>query len=226
MKKVFLGILVVGAIGVAVFFYMTRPLEAPSQDIQSATESLEAGQEQEVLYRIDQSESLAEYNIDETLRGEDITVVGTTNELAGDILLNMEDPSASTVGMIKVNARTFETPEPRRDAAVGRTILESENEAYEFITFQPASIDNLPDEWELGVEYKDVTINGDLTIKDTTRPVSFNGSVVLTEEQLEADFQATVAHEEFDVFIPDLPFLANVGKDTTLKVMAVAKPVN
>lgn len=221
-KKVLIVLAIVVALGVAGFLYFTRPLEAPSVDVREATESLQETQESgEVLYRISQEDSTVEYNIDETLRGDDITVVGATSEVAGDIIVNTADPSLSRVGTMKINARTFQTDEPRRDAAVGRGILESENDEYEFITFEPSSIEGLPAAWTYG-EAVEVSVTGDLTIKDTTQTVTFEGTATLTEDQLTTEIQTTVNYEDFDVFVPELPFLANVSKEAVLKATLVA----
>src|SRR5262245_47094025 len=116
----------VAVISIGTFFYLTREIAAPSQDVQTSVEQLETSDGSEVVYRISQDDSQAEYTINEVLNGADKTVVGTTAEVAGDILLNLSDLSQSEIGEISINARTFATDDDRRDNSVARFILQSE----------------------------------------------------------------------------------------------------
>ncbi|MFN3374412.1 MAG: YceI family protein, partial [Chloroflexus sp.] len=61
------------------------------------------------LFAIDQSRSEARFLIDEVLRGQPVTVVGVTNQVAGQIALDPNVPTAAQVGVIQINARTFAT---------------------------------------------------------------------------------------------------------------------
>ncbi|HET9494402.1 MAG TPA: hypothetical protein VFR15_09245, partial [Chloroflexia bacterium] len=63
------------------------------------------------LYRIDASRSQASYTVDETFfdaRGL-VTVVGTTNAVAGEILFDPANPPASQVGEIVVDLSQLRT---------------------------------------------------------------------------------------------------------------------
>jgi hypothetical protein len=158
-------IVVVGAVSTAAFFYLTREIAAPSTDVQDTVEQLETSGD-EVVFRISQDESQVEYNIYELLNGADKTVVGTTSEVAGDILVNLSDPSQTELGEISINARTFATDEDRRDNGVARFILQSE--ANEFITFEPTSVTGLPDAVSEG-DTLELQVAGDLTIAGVTQ---------------------------------------------------------
>jgi polyisoprenoid-binding protein YceI len=219
---------VVAVVSLAAFFYLTREIAAPSTDVQDSAVQLETADvsSSEVLFRISQVESQVEYNIFEVLNGADKTVVGTTNQVAGDILLNLSDLSQSQIGEISINARTFATDEDRRDNAVARFILQSETDANEFITFQPTSISGLPDSAGVGdtVEFQ---VTADLTIAGVTQEVSFNVNATLeSEEQLVGHAETIVQRSDFNLNIPDVPFVANVGDDVTLKIDFVANAVS
>src|SRR6185436_20366561 len=101
-------------------------------------------------------------NIYEQLNGNDKTVVGTTSEVAGDILLNLSDLSQSEIGEISINARTFATDDDRRDNSVARFILQSESDANEFITFKATSISSLSGSATVG-DTLTFQVTGDLT---------------------------------------------------------------
>jgi polyisoprenoid-binding protein YceI len=217
----------VAVVSLAAFFYLTREIAAPSTDVQDSVVQLDLSDDSsEVVYRIAQDESQVEYNIFEVLNGADKTVVGTTTQVAGDILLNLSDLSQSQIGEISINARTFATDEDRRDNAVARFILQSESDANEFITFQPTSISGLPASAGVGdtVEFQ---VTGDLTIARTTSEVTFNVSASLESEQrLVGHAETIVQRSDFNLTIPDVPFVANVGEEVTLKLDFVANAVS
>ena len=222
------AVALVAVLSVGGFLHMTRDIAAPSLDIQSSVEQLETSDTSgsEVVFRISQDESQAEYNIYELLNGEDKTVVGTTTEVAGDVLINLNNPAASQVGEIQINARTLATDDDRRDNAVARYVLQSEVEANEFITFQPASISGLPDSISVG-DTVDSQVTGDLTVAGVTQVVTFDVSVSLvSEEQITGHAEANILRANFNLTVPDVPFVANVGNEVTLKLDFVAHAVS
>ena len=77
--------MVVGAVA-----YVIRPPKSATEDIQTGTEVLtpkenESGNQNLTHYRISQAASEVEFNINEVLSGNDFTVVGKTNQIAGDV---------------------------------------------------------------------------------------------------------------------------------------------
>lgn len=227
--RILLGLLLVaGVVGVGVFLYLTRPLEAPSQDIQANTQRLERDVESianSAVFRIDQQGSTVEFNIDEVLMGQDKTVVGSTNQVAGDILVDFDNPAESQVGQIRINARTFRTDDNRRNNAIGRFILQSERDAYEFITFQPTSISGLPQNVSLG-DTLQFRLTGDLTVVETTRAVTFDVTVLYaSENQITGSAQTTVKYADFGLSIPQVQMVSGVSDDVILKISFTANRV-
>jgi polyisoprenoid-binding protein YceI len=129
--KIFVGIVVLHIlVGAGAYIYIIRPPVAPSENVQIGTELQVPSVNEQVmsgiaLFRISQEKSHVEFNIDEVLRGEDFTVVGITNQVAGDIRFNFNDPTQSEVGAIRVNARTLKTDSVNRNAAINNIILKS-----------------------------------------------------------------------------------------------------
>lgn len=224
--QILIGIVVVVIVGgVAVFVYATRPLAAPSQDIQDSAQQLDVDTESggdAVVFRISQAESQAEFNIEEVLFGQDTTVVGTTNQVAGDIAVDFSNPGASQVGEIRINARTFETDRRQRDSAIGRFILQSENDAYEFITFVPTAINGLPDTIAVG-DTINFEITGDLTVTGTTQSVTFTVEATLeTADRLVGHAETVILYPDFDLSIPNVPSVTGVEDEVILKLDFVA----
>ncbi|MBT7074541.1 MAG: hypothetical protein HN922_06495, partial [Anaerolineae bacterium] len=58
-----------------------------------------------VRYAITTEESEARFNMDETIGGEDIIVIGVTSEIAGEVIVDFDSPITSQVGMIRINVR-------------------------------------------------------------------------------------------------------------------------
>ena len=248
-KKALLSITVLIALGVAGFFYATRPLQAPSDalghaestpqesitvpssapvasdntqtDQQPGTEPLSSTTPTPFHIVSDQSE--ASFSIFEVLRGNDFTAVGTTRDVTGDISINTAKPEASTMGTIRINARTLKTDNERRDGAISRFILHSDKDEYEFIEFKPTNIEGLPTSITVGTPYT-LSITGDLSIAGTTQSVTFNATSSLTSKnQFTGNAQTTIKRSDFHLTVPSLPFLANVSDDVTLKISFVAQ---
>lgn len=228
--SILIGALIVIAVIVGgVYLYATRPLEEASEDIQENTERLDDtadASDSSAVYRISQDDSQVEFNIDEVLAGRDNTVVGTTSQIAGDIRLDMENPAESEIGQIRINARTFQTDSSRRDGAIGRFILQSETDGFEFIEFVPTSVNGLPETITVG-EPVELSVTGDLTIKGTTNDVTFNGQATLeSEDRLVGSFQTMVLYPDFALSIPSVPSVSDVADEVTLKIDFVALRVD
>ena len=195
---------------------------SPVNALQAAN-TTESGQQ---LYRVTPEESEVRYIIDEIKRGQPTTVVGTTNQIAGDILIDSNDPSASKVGTIRINVRTLRTDEERRDRATRSRILQSAQTEYEFVEFSPTDIGGLPATLELGVPIS-LEINGQLTVRDITHPVSFKTTVTLVSTQrLEGHAVTTIRRSDYDLVIPSVPFIADVSDDVRLEIDFVATLAN
>lgn len=216
----------VAVVSVGAFLYLTRGVALPSADVQASVEQLNTSADSSAtLFRIAQDESQAEYNIFEVLNGSDKTVVGTTSEVAGDIVIDLNDLSQTEVGEIAINARTFATDEDRRDNSVARFILQSENDANEFITFQPTAISGLPDSASVG-DTLEFQVTGDLTIAGTTQSVTFDVTATLaTADQLTGHAETVIERADFNLTIPSVSFVADVGEEVTLKLDFVANAV-
>jgi polyisoprenoid-binding protein YceI len=70
------------------------------------------------------------------------------------------------------------------------------------------------------------TVTGDLTIAGTTQPVTFDVTAALeTADTLAGSAETTVLRSDFNLSIPNVPFVANVGDEVTLKLNFTANAV-
>jgi polyisoprenoid-binding protein YceI len=179
-----------------------------------------AAQAEPVTLRIVQDESEVRFIIDEVLNGAPKTVVGTTNQVAGEIEIDPNDPTRSRVGIIQINARTFVTDSKFRNRAIQNEILETG--AYEFITFTPSEIVGLPSSGSVGEEYT-FQIIGDLTIRDVTRQVTFDVTMTaVSETQLEGTARTTILYPDYEIRIPQVRQVASVEDEVGLELDFVA----
>lgn len=174
----------------------------------------------QIVFEIVQAESQARFIIDEVLRGAPKTVVGATDQVAGQIAVDPANPAGTQIGEVKVNARTLVTDNEFRNRAVKNRILQTDT--YEFVTFKPAALTGLPESVTVGQPFS-FQISGDLTIRDTTLPVIFAATVTPTSEtRLEGLASTSLKYADFGLIVPDAPAVSNVSDNVKLELEFVA----
>jgi polyisoprenoid-binding protein YceI len=239
-----LGIVVLGVIGAVaagVYVYVSGGSGTPSQLIdaptlaasdptdttepeatQPADGATQSASGNTVLFNIVPEESAVRFEIDEDLRGQRNTVIGRTNQVAGQIEVDFDNPAASRVGTIRINVRTLLTDDEFRNRAIRGQILLSARDEYEFGEFVPTSITGLPDEVTIG-EPISFQVMGDLTLRGSTNPVTFDVTVTpVSETQLEGTASTVVDRTLYGMEIPSVPGVANVEEEVELYIDFVA----
>jgi polyisoprenoid-binding protein YceI len=190
---------------------------ATSEAAASATTSSGA-----ILAQIVSSESEAHFVIDEVLNNAPKTVIGTTDQVAGEISVDPSDPSKTQVGVIQVNARTLTTDSDFRNRAIKNQILSTDQ--YEFVTFTPTAISGLPESGAVGQSYT-FQITGDLQIRDVTKQVTFDVTATpVSETRLEGSAQTTINYADWGITIPQVRQVASVSDEVRLEIEFVAVP--
>jgi polyisoprenoid-binding protein YceI len=171
-------------------------------------------------FQIVQAESKASFTLSEQLGGQPKTVVGTTDQVAGEVDVDPADLSTAKIGPITVNARTLATDSDRRDRAIKNAILNTDS--FELITFTPTAITGLSGAGTSGKPYS-FQIAGNLTIRDKTLPVTFEATVTAeSSTRLSGTATTTVNRGDFGLSIPEVPGVANVSEQVKLKISFVA----
>jgi polyisoprenoid-binding protein YceI len=156
-----------------------------------------------MLFRIAAGESEVRFLVGEVLDGDDKLVVGTTDQVAGDILIDFENPAASQLGQIRTNVRTLRTDSSNRDRAVRSFVLESGRDQFEFAEFDVVELVGLPDSVVVG-DVVDFHIEGTLMLKGIAAPVTFDATVtIVSESRIEGSAVGSVRHDAYDLRIPD-----------------------
>lgn len=172
---------------------------------------------------IDPAGSTARFEIDEVLNGSPQRVIGVTDEVVGQVRVDVSDLTQIELSEIIVNARTLTTGSERRDRAIrGPVILNSGSDEHELITLEVTSVDDLGGSAEVG-DTVEFTIIGDLTIKGVTQPVTFDATVTRSgEDTIEGSATAQVTRDMFDIGIPSVPQVADVTNEVIIGLDFVA----
>lgn len=169
-------------------------------------------------FQLTQEGTEARFYIDEVLMGQDKRVLGVTSQVEGQITLDPANPSSAQIGAIRINARDFTTDSERRNGAIQRFVLESNQDQYQYITFEPTAITGLPASVTIGQAFS-FTVIGNLTIRDITREETFQVSVTPNSEtELVGLGSTTIIRDNYELTIPSVPSVANVSEEVLLEI--------
>lgn len=242
---VLVGVVLVGLLTVtAVAAYVLRPPAAPSGEFTAipvatdapasaaAATSAEAAEPSPpeaspgdlITAELVQAESQARFIVEEILNNQPKSVVGITDQVAGQLVIDPTNPANVQMGPVTVNARTLVTDSNFRNRAIQNEILDTSQ--FEFITFTPKVFLGLPDTGAVGDTFV-FQITGDLTIRDVTREVTFDVSVTVdSATRLHGLATAVISRQEMGLGLIDLPpQVASVEDSVTIEIEFVAEAV-
>ncbi|MBN1219942.1 MAG: YceI family protein [Anaerolineae bacterium] len=197
--------------------------DAPTEEVVAKTEATTPDETTPVIFEIAPAESEARFYINEVLRGTPITVVGVTDQIAGQFALNPDNLTKTQVGVIQVNARTLTTDNQFRNRAIKNRILLTDD--YEFITFSPTELSGLPTTGAIGETYT-FQVAGELTITDVARPTTFEiTATAISDSRIKATATTAFLYTDFALFIPDAPAVDTVDDEVRLEIEFVAEAV-
>ncbi len=162
------------------------------------------------LLVLDPLRSSVRYAADETLLNEDNRVavaLGQTSVITGQITLNRAAPAQSAIGVFAVNLSTLTSDSARRDEALRTQWLESAR--YPVATFVARGLANFPDQpqEDQPVQFQ---LLGDLTVKQTTRAVTWDVTATLHNEMIAGQAQTRLRLTEFGVEPPAIAGILTV----------------
>ena len=173
-----------------------------------------------IVYSIVPGESAVRFELDEDLRGSRITVVGETDQVAGELAVDFANLADTQVGTIQINARTLVTDNNFRNRAIQNEILDTG--ANEFITFAPTAVNGLPESVAAG-DTVEFTIDGDLTVAGTTNPATFTiSATAVSADQITGTASAVINRNDYGLTIPSVPNVANVEEEVELYIDFIA----
>lgn len=219
---IIVGVLLIAAVAGFGVWWFSAGSGAPTAPL--TADEVEPASADTVVFSIVPAESEARFIIDEELRGVPTTVIGATDQVAGSMAVSFANPTITEMGQVRINARTLMTDNEFRNRALRGQILQSAQDEFEFVTFDPTGIDGLPETATLGEAFT-FQLTGDLTVRDVTNSVTFDVTVTpVSEERIEGSATATVQRADYNLLIPDVPGVANVSEDVVLEIDFVAVP--
>jgi polyisoprenoid-binding protein YceI len=119
--------------------------------------------------------TIARYKVEEVLANAGFKIAtGETTDVAGSIAFDADGAVAADASRIAVQAATLQTDSGRRDRYVRNRTLETDT--YPEVVFQPTLMEGLPPPDTVPTGPLEISITGDLTVKDQTREVTWDGT--------------------------------------------------
>lgn len=177
-----------------------------------------------VIFKIVPGESQASYEVGETFFNQNNRfnlAVGVTTAVAGEIEANLADPPASRIGPITIDVSQLKSDSTRRDNYLRNNALESAR--YPTVTFVPTAVEGLPTTYAEGQDYT-FRVRGDLTVRTTTRPVTFDVTARLDGQTLSGTATTTILMSDFGIGPIDLVGILRTEDEVKLTLRFVARP--
>jgi len=146
--------------------------------------------------------------------------VGTTTKVSGEVLVNLADPTQSTVGPIQVDISAFVSDSQRRDQAIRDRWLESAR--FPLATFKPTQIDGPTGLYADGTQIAG-QITGDLTVRDVTKPVTFDVSGRIVGGEMTGTATTALKMSDFGFPAPDILGMIKAEDDVRITFDFVAR---
>lgn len=224
MKKVAAGVaaLVVLVVGGVLIYSLTLDDAPPRRTVDEvASGSNETGTAPATLdgtWRIVDGSS-AGYRIKESFVGgiTDSEAVGSTTEVSGTLQVEGATIPAAT---FEVQVGSLRSDKDRRDGQARRVLDVEKFPTASFTLTKPIDLGTVPAE---GVKVT-AEATGDLTVKGTTRTVTFTVSAKRTGAQIALDASIPFAFADFGVDNPSIPGIVSVVDHGAIEVVLVLAP--
>ena len=147
-------------------------------------------------YKIDPAQSEAHYEVAETFfQGNRLNLaIGRTKGVAGDVLVDFANPANSQIGTIVIDVSQLTSDEGRRDNYIRNNGLQSSK--YPQATFKPTKVEGLPASVKPGDQLT-LKVTGDLTVKQTTTPVTFDVTLTAGQDKVTGTAAAEILLSDF-----------------------------
>lgn len=162
--------------------------------------------------------TIARYKVEEVLANTGFKIAtGETSGVAGSIAFASDGAVIAEESRIAVQAATLRTDSNRRDGYVrNRTLL---TDTYPEVVFQPTSVEGLPESLVDASGPVDIVINGNLTVKDQTRPVTWTGTAEFAGDGTASGMASVMfTFEDFGMDKPRVAIVVSVEDEILLEL--------
>jgi polyisoprenoid-binding protein YceI len=175
-------------------------------------------------FRIVPGESKVTYEVGEVFLNQDNAfnlAVGITTDINGEILVDRENPQNSSISIVSVDISKFTSDNQRRDNAIRERFLQSAQ--YPIVQFSPQDIQGLPDSYEPG-EVITFQVSGDLTIRDVTKPVTFDVKMSGIGDTITGEATTLILMSDYGFGPISIAGILNTEDEVNIKINFVAQP--
>lgn len=196
-----------------------QPEATPQEDIQPASPA--AGV---TTYKIIAGESQLQYEVGEVFINQDNRfnmAVGLTSQVSGEITGDPQNPQDISFGVFTADISQFTSDSDRRDNAIRNRFLESAT--YPEVNFTITQVNGLPETYQEGEEIA-LQIDGDLTVRDVTKPATFDAVVKLEGDTLSGEASTTILMSDFGFGPISVAGILNTEDEVKVTLNFVARP--
>jgi len=161
-------------------------------------------------------QSTARYRVREQLANLSfpIDAVGQTTSVQGTVGFDASGKLLADVSWVTVNLATLQSDQRSRDNFIRQNTLQTNR--YPQARFEPTEIDGLPFPLPHSGQ-AEVTIRGNLTIRDVTRPVEWTGTASFTPDGMRIEAQTTITFDQFGMARPRAAIVLSVANEIRLE---------
>lgn len=175
-------------------------------------------------------ESQASFIVDETFLADALSklgieageqeIVGTTQGVTGELVLNFDGPELVQGATFTVDMTGLQTDQNRRDDWLKENAIQTDR--FPQSTFVATGVTGLPAEIVEGEEIA-FQLNGDLTVVDVTNPVTFDVTAVLEGDTIRGTAVLPLKMTDFGITPPDFANTLTVEDSFRIEVTLVAQ---
>ncbi len=148
------------------------------------------------------------------------SAVGVTQLLEGALQIDLNDPPTLQALTMTVDLRGLKTDEPHRDEKLADEWLVTNQ--YPFAYFTATGIQTGPEHYAEG-EVVSFTLIGDMTIRDVTRPMTFEVTAKLIDDTVTGSATGTLRMTDFGIDPPNLLDFVIVEDEVAVTVNFTAR---
>jgi polyisoprenoid-binding protein YceI len=183
--------------------------------------ALPEGLEADAVYTIVPEESAARYRVQEELAEVGQTeAVGETQAIIGQLAFDA-DGLPLACSRFDVDLRTLKSDQAKRDNYLYNNTLEAEK--YPLATFILRDVEGLDAPIADGEE-KTLTLIGDLTLRDVTKPVAWEATVKREGDTLTGAAATEFEMPDFSIEPPSVPVVLGLDETIRLEFDVTARP--
>lgn len=178
-----------------------------------------------IRYEVDAESSKARYIVGEyfLVQGNVFRrAVGETRAISGSILLRLDSPDFLLIEPFEVDLRELVSDDPHRDEDLRNRWLESSR--FPIAAFVARAVERPSDEIAPGRPVP-IAVEGELTIRRTTKPVRFTGNLTYNEETVTAELSGAIQMTDFGIRTPVILGVLRAENDVKIELELLLRRV-